>query len=344
MSEKRAKAERKAATGHPTPIDARAGHWVFEGGIWIPQKSAAGPIIIPVPNLFKYAPVDTIARLKHARDVLVEKRVWFSPPQILNDPFDCRVVLNLSSPEKVESMFRRVSERAPGLRARGFDIPPEEEMRANMERMKADPEHRSRVLNATAEAERQGLGVFCMSESWDILPMWAHYADDHKGVCYEFNMAEHHSRVLDNAGTAPSLFPFDFVLRVNYREREAIPEFGSKEWENLWPTIGGGVGGIGGIKLKEWEYEKEWRAIMWPKKYWEGKRHPLPSSMSRYFRGPGSQRLDPPGLLGRVILGYQMDDFTKREVAAMAKEGNVRVFQARPKDFEYGLRMEPYPD
>ena len=77
MSQKRAKAGRKAAKK---------------------QRGARADSIIggKLPKcLYKYAPVDS----QRIHDVLVNKRIWFADPQTLNDPFDCRVVPDLSSPE-----------------------------------------------------------------------------------------------------------------------------------------------------------------------------------------------------------------------------------------------------
>ena len=37
-----------------------------------------------------------------------------------------------------------------------------------------------------------------------------------------------------------------------------------------------------------------------------------------------------------------MGNALKRSVVAMAKEGGVKIFQARPKNFEYGMDIKPY--
>lgn len=78
--------------------------------------------------------------------------------------------------------------------------------------------------------------VFCMSEDWNSILMWAHYADSHKGFVVGFDVSH----------------PF-FALGEPYGTKKVIycsnrPKFTSvKISEELY------------YKLNVWEYEKEWR-------------------------------------------------------------------------------------
>jgi hypothetical protein len=88
---------------------------------------------------------------KHLIKSLVEPSLYFAKPDTLNDPFDCRLNLNKAFQGKLSS---------------------------NNEQEFID-KFRSRLEN---------IGVCSFSSVINETLMWAHYADDHKGIClfYEF--------------------------------------------------------------------------------------------------------------------------------------------------------------
>lgn len=95
--------------------------------------------------------------------------------------------------------------------------------------------------------------VFCVSESNDSAAMWAHYADNHKGVVFKLACIEE----LDNALTV--------AQPVQYTDE--ILEFPSLE-EYIQDTIGEIKLNLPQLstrlayfKHKDWEYEKEWRVL-----------------------------------------------------------------------------------
>ena len=114
---------------------------------------------IPPKVLYKYAPVN----LAHIHNVLVSKKVWFAGPRTFNDPFDCRVVLDLSSSEAREKWARRVvnafdeaGEPFQILRAQGAAIPSREAMMAQLERVRSgDDAHISRFVKEIVSGGRE---------------------------------------------------------------------------------------------------------------------------------------------------------------------------------------------
>src|SRR3954471_5525958 len=65
----------------------------------------------------------------------------------------------------------------------------------------------AREVKVRLDQELGTRGVLSLSERWNSVLMWSHYADNHRGVCIEFDLAE---------GSYPSLQP------VNYRAPRRI--------------------------------------------------------------------------------------------------------------------------
>ena len=168
MSQKRAKAERKAAKE---------------------QRGAQVDSIIGgkfPKSIYKYGPAVDLERV---HDVLVNKRIWFADPQTLNDPFDCRVVPDLSSPEIRSAWIPHLIagyEGAPEfVRNQEENRPSPEHVRAYFEGIHSgDPALIAHTVKTLAHMASEGFGVCCLTTKSDNLPMWAHYADNHEGVCY----------------------------------------------------------------------------------------------------------------------------------------------------------------
>lgn len=98
--------------------------------------------------------------------------------------------------------------------------------------------------------------VVCFNETPMSLPMWAHYANDHQGVCmsFETNLEEH-------------LKPDDVPLKVSYSKERPSLDIGDFESSH----IGGEEVSLENAsrfvkatyltKSMDWRYEKEWRAF-----------------------------------------------------------------------------------
>lgn len=87
------------------------------------------------------------------------------------------------------------------------------------------------------------LGIICMGQHWKSPVMWAHYADNHAGVCLGFDVPDEVTRKI-------KYVPERTILKLDH----TLPLHGvSKEMlEELLVT-----------KYVHWEYEQEWR--LWAK-------------------------------------------------------------------------------
>lgn len=137
----------------------------------------------------------------------VEKsEIWLSTPSSFNDPFDCALDLYLD-----ENNF-------------GIDDILEDSIQ-------------KKCLGK--EQYRNTVCIRCFSEVDNLtsLRMWGYYADNHKGICLEYEMDGLH---------------LDYMLPVIY---EKIPSVKFKTIEEARRYLLCS-------KAEEWEFEKEWRLIL----------------------------------------------------------------------------------
>ena len=131
-------------------------------------------------HLYRYVSLEG-RRLGWFEDVVLRCKLQFSGFRGFNDPFDGAVELDYSGTEQEIRTFW-----TEHLRERG--VPLDDAARARIDYFVAgaiDPAvHRE--LRAAYAAEVAQLGVVCMSEPPDDLPMWGYYADSHRGACLRF--------------------------------------------------------------------------------------------------------------------------------------------------------------
>lgn len=111
-------------------------------------------------NYFKYRPIN-----KRLIESLVTRTWYFARPDTLNDPFDCRIDLRKA--------FVRAAATALGSRSKFYDAVLAKE-NGNLQSM----------VNKLSNV---GVCSFSLTPSSDLL--WAHYADNHRGVCLNYEFA-----------------------------------------------------------------------------------------------------------------------------------------------------------
>ena len=87
-------------------------------------------------------------------------------------------------------------------------------------------------------------------------------------------------------------------------------------------------------KSIEWEYEQEWRAVMFDKNV----SRELSPFLSKKSNGADFYSLG--NFLREVILGNKMSDTHKKCIMLAAKQRNISVRQASPKLYEYGICLD----
>ena len=291
--------------------------------------------ISPPPCLFKYA----APNLERISRVIKDGMVYFSSPLDFNDPFDCRSASDISTLENRKKRIQEANNAFERFKKKGWDVRgmlQGEASDKHQERILEDPEFAEWIVNEDVHQKfirHTRIGVCCLAEQRDNVLMWAHYAKNHEGVCFEFDLSSHIAGKVIPIGQR-ACFPFEFVRPVKYHD--AFPYWNWGE-EDLWT-------GPFFTKSKEWKYEKEWRAPMFDAAVPVGgtNQPTLPGCEDRY-KGVGEYQLDD-GLLSGVILGCRISDALKRCVANMAKNRGIKIWQASIDESKYGLNIKPYLD
>ncbi|MFQ7593460.1 MAG: DUF2971 domain-containing protein [Acutalibacteraceae bacterium] len=158
--------------------------------------------------LYKYYPFDKI-RLNS----LVNNKIWLSTPEKYNDPFEFHFTLY---PE-VEEVARRT-----GTEHFWVDI---------------REEYNAKVAKKIEESKRK-FCLCCFSEEYKNILMWSHYAENHKGICVEYDF-RNYRKVL-------------YLEKVKYaNDVVKFPQGGFEGFNRIFCT-----------KALPWSYEHEWRLIL----------------------------------------------------------------------------------
>ena len=165
-------------------------------------------------------------------EAIKNNKMWYSAPCCFNDVFDCTLTID----EK--DIFNSILHMAPDSMGIREGSPMWNQIRGTISR-------KIRDALSSFDDLRSRMGISCLSESDDSLLMWAHYADNHRGICVEYKLLEFNS-----------LLRFTPVPIVYSDERVVVHTF-DKLVEDIQAFF------IGSLTSKspEWSYEREWRII-----------------------------------------------------------------------------------
>lgn len=170
-------------------------------------------------SLFKYRKCNN-----YTLDIFRTGKLHFSRPIDLNDPFDCKPFVD--------------SNLVIGWDAIGLFATDD----GSTEIRPMELQGTNNFLKEVYVNSFYQVGIFCVSARGNCLQMWAHYADDHQGLCLEFD-----AHLLTES--------LGLRLKVHYNAipyvvHSGIDDMTDKEILKILCS-----------KQKEWEYEKEYRFI-----------------------------------------------------------------------------------
>lgn len=181
-----------------------------------------------IQYLYKYRP-DDIYTIK----LLCEQRLHFSHPSDFNDPFDCKPPCSVYFTE--DTILSYVKDQPPFVY---------EEAKKKIAVIKESMNNDQNTLIQEVEHILNELFVLCFSYNADSSPMWAHYCNNHTGLCLGFSRNEGGSFL--KKGT---------IRAVKYVEKRQILDIPHKS-EQILPIIT--------EKFEQWKYEEEVRIIKTP--------------------------------------------------------------------------------
>lgn len=145
--------------------------------------------------LYKYQPFNI-----HSIENLINRHIWFSSPQKLNDPLDGQNIFRIIEPDenKWVKIFKNFeSKKYPKFQSLFEYINTNEpEKSAEMKDMIRILAYEDIYLSIN---ERKCIA--CFSKTNNRYLMWSHYADGHRGFCLEFKS---------------NRFPFNEAIDVTY--------------------------------------------------------------------------------------------------------------------------------
>lgn len=162
---------------------------------------------------------------------LENSNLWFAGPTSFNDPFDCQI--NDQTKWSDDTIREFVKKTSP---ATGQKVDPEEIVRLNQQY----PDSFSKFFTDHFKSTVAKIGVTCFLPRPDNLLLWAHYSDDHKGVCLKFDTTDD-----------PDFFDSTFAVKYSnvYPQFDYLTERDQLTNKAVL------------TKSKHWEYEGEIRTL-----------------------------------------------------------------------------------
>ena len=265
--------------------------------------------VITVPKaLYRYRALNdyTLSSLR-------ENNVYLARPSELNDVLDGRFYV-LPRKLSAEEEARLQAELQRGNRfARQFTKSPDSgEYSYGSSNTVVDDmgftDSLFRSLKESVEGPSIECGICCFSETPVSVPMWAHYGDNHRGICIEYSATDLLFRKLNNKEF--SLFPVNYLERLVHLDPMQLL---LNEERVILETIAQ-------YKSPEWSYEMEWRLI-----------------------GPtGGHVMETPFTITKVVFGNRVTaNSVGRVVSALGIDANVSYYICFVEKEQYGLRIVP---
>ncbi len=221
---------------------------------------------------------------KWTEEILKTNSLYFGRAKDFNDPLDTDLAIDLSLSANKEQEIVAEAALANG-------ISPAEALRRLANLTPAAKKEWKEKIHAFIDQLRQETSLCCFATSPDNSAMYAHYSENHKGVCLQFS---------PDARAA-----FGVPLMVDYGDNP--PELRYSELRNRFD--GALTKAMFLWKQKKWEYEDEWRVI-------------------RLKTPPGPVAF-PPGFLTGLFFGCRASDETIERMRECLKIGGANPFLYR---------------
>lgn len=204
-------------------------------------------------KLFKYRAFNV-----NTLTMLTQLEVFYADPKSFNDPFDCDLKLDRSGNRSIQAIERIWHSLMEGLPAKSRDRRLKENYHSSS-RYGGDAHDggvgsrifKERLLDDIEERLQEVLGsrgVLSLASKWNCPLMWSHYADEHRGICIEYDTKGH---CCDRLGP------------VDYDSSRTITLSDIAEWKLNVSDVARTkiVEAYFFAKQSQWRYENEWRDI-----------------------------------------------------------------------------------
>lgn len=197
--------------------------------------------IIP-SELFKYT------KVRHAKDLLYDNIMYLPQLSELNDPFEGSLLCDESkvgdfyANSKLDEFMSYIEEELDG---EDYDENHFKKLGKLCLRIQSY-DKLSEIRNVLTDE----IYVICLSGRKDITSLWAHYADNHRGICIEYDLVNTKNEIFKNL-----CFPIEYLEDYDLT-RDIKYSFNKNSFDlnlKIKPLL---------LKAKDWSYEEEWRIIL----------------------------------------------------------------------------------
>lgn len=199
---------------------------------------------ITIPkSLFKYT------KIKYAKNILLDDLMYLPRIYELNDPYEGELLYNSEKiikkfvEENLDDFIKEI------LKNDNFKEHNREDVEKICELALINI-HAPRSLDELKKYIKNYVNIICLSKTNKINSLWAHYADNHQGICIEYNILKNAPKIIK-----------DFCFEIEYVElsddTNNIKEYFEENYLDLNLMIKPLL-----KKSKDWSYEEEWRIIL----------------------------------------------------------------------------------
>lgn len=202
-------------------------------------------------HLYKYRKFDL-----YTLRLLDQAEAYYANPSTFNDPLDCNFTVQVDTDlVSLERLLYKMLATKGGKDLALREMGNHRYMSTEYGDYKTDPEtaayYTRRLASHIDELLSQELsnhGVLSLAKRWNCPLMWSHYAEEHKGLCIEYDLGD----------TA-----FHDLRPVSYNRPRAVRVSDLVEWK---------IKGRASVKAQvldtvffskapQWRYEREWRDL-----------------------------------------------------------------------------------
>ena len=242
------------------------------------------------------------------RRILTHNSMFFAFPKSFNDPFDCTLNIRYDNLSSIEI----TTEYSKSLLKIYQSNSPEDNNIIAAQLHKDNPELYNRIIKDTRrkniETINSKTGILSMSNKFDDLLMWSHYANSHQGICIGFDYEKLSKYMISYFHQHSLQIAFSRVFyKTKYPYIKPIP-LDDKD-----------VAKILTIKAKIWKHEGEWRYILW-----------------------GDTNIEvicPDEIFYEVYLGCRVSEAHRNEIIDVLKRKQrpIKLYEASPNSNEFKL-------
>lgn len=255
-----------------------------------------------IPKLYKYRAFNNFTN-----DIITKLSLWYANPLTFNDPFDMNPSFRQKySKREIKAHIKDFIKTNANTKNMPFEE--QERYRKVFEKQSNTSEKFVAIRNRLFYEQISTTGVVSLSEFNDSILMWSHYADNHKGLVFEFDYT--HEKEIYLHETPHKI---DYVEKLNILSHAALQAERREQMNTILLS-----------KSINWAYEGEYRIV------------------DLEFQG---NKLFKKELLTKIIFGLRAFPEDMKNMVKLCRENGFEhiVFEKAEKiEGTFALRMVPY--